>query len=79
MSQRGLFPITFSGRRLGAFRSLVSGGVVDRTAWWTELRKAASVEMDIRGNWDRISPSPQQWLIDNPCRRPAADHCLHDL
>lgn len=22
--------------------------------------------MDIRGTWDRLSPSTQQWLIDNP-------------
>jgi hypothetical protein len=22
--------------------------------------------MEIRGNWDRLSPSTQQWLIDNP-------------
>ncbi|WP_395405653.1 hypothetical protein ACHMXB_22290 (plasmid) [Arthrobacter sp. UC242_113] len=24
------------------------------------------MEMDIRGNWDRLSPSMQQWLSDNP-------------
>ncbi|MBT2551275.1 hypothetical protein [Arthrobacter sp. ISL-65] len=24
------------------------------------------MEMDIRGNWDRLSPSTQQWLTDNP-------------
>lgn len=24
------------------------------------------MEMDIRGNWDRLSPSTQQWVIDNP-------------
>ncbi|MFE4542345.1 hypothetical protein [Arthrobacter sp. NPDC056727] len=24
------------------------------------------MEMDIRGNWDKLSPSTQQWLIDNP-------------
>jgi hypothetical protein len=22
--------------------------------------------MDIKGNWDSLSPSMQQWLIDNP-------------
>ena len=24
------------------------------------------MEMDIRDNWDRLSPSTQQWLTDNP-------------
>lgn len=24
------------------------------------------MEMDIRGNWDRLSPSTQQWLTENP-------------
>lgn len=24
------------------------------------------METDIRGNWDKLSPSTQQWLIDNP-------------
>lgn len=24
------------------------------------------MEMDIRGNWARLSPSTQQWLTDNP-------------
>lgn len=24
------------------------------------------MEIDIRGNWDRLSVSTQQWLIDNP-------------
>ncbi|WP_314193232.1 hypothetical protein [uncultured Arthrobacter sp.] len=24
------------------------------------------MEMDIRGNWDKLSPSTQQWLTDNP-------------
>lgn len=24
------------------------------------------MEMNIRGNWDKLSSSTQQWLIDNP-------------
>jgi hypothetical protein len=24
------------------------------------------MEMDIRGNWDKLSPSTQQWLTENP-------------
>jgi hypothetical protein len=24
------------------------------------------MEMDIRGSWDNLAPSTQQWLIDNP-------------
>lgn len=24
------------------------------------------MEMDIRDNWDRLSPSTQRWLTDNP-------------
>ena len=35
-------------------------------ATWCIQGKAASVEMDIKGNWDRLSSSTQQWLIDNP-------------
>lgn len=24
------------------------------------------MEMDIRGNWDKLTPSTQQWLTDHP-------------
>ncbi|WP_314192435.1 hypothetical protein [uncultured Arthrobacter sp.] len=24
------------------------------------------MEMNIRGNWDKLSPSTRQWLIENP-------------
>ena len=35
------------------------------------------MEMDIRGNWDRLSPSTQQWLTDDPeMHDPAANHGL---
>jgi hypothetical protein len=29
-------------------------------------RKAASMEINIRDNWDRLSAATRQWLTDNP-------------